>query len=263
MRGELAEDVRGFAAGVERDVEPVAGDPARDRDRRVAADAFEALLDLCRSPAGPSRASARRSRAAPRARARAARRRASAAAPLRAPPARTSRQTKHLTLSNRSPSQMSSDARAMCLSAAALCSTPTANARPRGPRLPRMSVVSDVADPLGRLRSWRHATHAAICDIARPWACGTVVRASRYPRYWDFNLVRVERECEMRRRAADRARGPRAGRSAPPSPGLRPRAMGRAAVCDVRAARLGGRAAAVDAPRGPSESRRRRCRAHP
>ncbi|MCW3067408.1 MAG: hypothetical protein JWL67_33 [Solirubrobacterales bacterium] len=31
-----------------------------------------------------------------------------------------------------------------------------------------------------------------MCDVIIPWAHGTVVRASRYPRYFDFNVVRVE-----------------------------------------------------------------------
>jgi GNAT superfamily N-acetyltransferase len=41
-------------------------------------------------------------------------------------------------------------------------------------------------------RAWQHARHDAICDTLEPWAHGTVVRASRYPSYYDFNLVRVE-----------------------------------------------------------------------
>jgi GNAT superfamily N-acetyltransferase len=38
--------------------------------------------------------------------------------------------------------------------------------------------------------------HAAVCDITEPWEFGTVVRASRYPDYYDYNLVRVERDPE-------------------------------------------------------------------
>ena len=41
-------------------------------------------------------------------------------------------------------------------------------------------------------RAWRDAAHAAVCDSFEPWAHGTVVRATRYPSYFDFNLVRVE-----------------------------------------------------------------------
>ena len=43
-----------------------------------------------------------------------------------------------------------------------------------------------------RARDWHHATQAAVCDVLEPWAHGTVVRATRYPSYFDFNLVRVE-----------------------------------------------------------------------
>jgi ribosomal protein S18 acetylase RimI-like enzyme len=45
-----------------------------------------------------------------------------------------------------------------------------------------------------RARAWRHACHAAVCDSIEPWAHGTVVRASHYPTYYDFNVVRVEQE---------------------------------------------------------------------
>jgi ribosomal protein S18 acetylase RimI-like enzyme len=43
-----------------------------------------------------------------------------------------------------------------------------------------------------RVRAWRHAAQAAVCDVLRPWAHGTVARATRYPDYYDFNVVRVE-----------------------------------------------------------------------
>jgi ribosomal protein S18 acetylase RimI-like enzyme len=43
-----------------------------------------------------------------------------------------------------------------------------------------------------RARAWRHAAHRAVCDVIEPWAHATVVRATRYPSYWDFNVVRVE-----------------------------------------------------------------------
>ena len=46
-------------------------------------------------------------------------------------------------------------------------------------------------------RSWRHSGQAAVCDLIEPWACGTVLRASRYPNYWDFNVVRVERDVDL------------------------------------------------------------------
>jgi ribosomal protein S18 acetylase RimI-like enzyme len=45
-----------------------------------------------------------------------------------------------------------------------------------------------------RARAWRHGFHAAVCETIEPWAHGTVVRASRYPTYYDLNVVRVEQE---------------------------------------------------------------------
>ena len=39
--------------------------------------------------------------------------------------------------------------------------------------------------------------HAAVCDVIEPWAHGTVVRATAYPSYYDFNLVRVEDDPAM------------------------------------------------------------------
>ena len=48
-----------------------------------------------------------------------------------------------------------------------------------------------------RARAWRHAAHRAVCDVVEPWAHGTVVRATPYPSYFDFNLVRVETETDM------------------------------------------------------------------
>jgi predicted GNAT family acetyltransferase len=41
-------------------------------------------------------------------------------------------------------------------------------------------------------RDWAHSAQAAVCDVAEPWEHGTVLRATRYPRYFDYNLVRVE-----------------------------------------------------------------------
>jgi predicted GNAT family acetyltransferase len=48
-----------------------------------------------------------------------------------------------------------------------------------------------------RARAWHHAAHAAVCDVLEPWPHGTVVRATRYPSYYDFNLVRVEEDPGM------------------------------------------------------------------
>lgn len=48
-----------------------------------------------------------------------------------------------------------------------------------------------------RARAWRRAAETAVCDVIEPWEHGTVVRATHLPDYWDFNLVRVERDPEM------------------------------------------------------------------
>jgi GNAT superfamily N-acetyltransferase len=52
-------------------------------------------------------------------------------------------------------------------------------------------------DVAARARAWRDAEHAAVCDVLDPWAHGTVVRATRYPSYFAFNLVRVEEDPGM------------------------------------------------------------------
>ena len=36
-----------------------------------------------------------------------------------------------------------------------------------------------------------------MCDVAQAWEYGTVWRASRFPDYWFYNLVRVERRCAL------------------------------------------------------------------
>ena len=48
-----------------------------------------------------------------------------------------------------------------------------------------------------RALHWQHSRHAAICDRIEPWAHGTVVRATEYPGYHDFNAVRVEEDPGM------------------------------------------------------------------
>jgi ribosomal protein S18 acetylase RimI-like enzyme len=61
-----------------------------------------------------------------------------------------------------------------------------------------MSATPSMHDPLTqRARDWHHAHQAAVCDSIEPWAHGTVVRASFYPTYYSFNLVRVEQEPEL------------------------------------------------------------------
>jgi GNAT superfamily N-acetyltransferase len=55
----------------------------------------------------------------------------------------------------------------------------------------------DAIELAARGRAWRHSAHIAICDVIEPWEHGTIVRASRYPTYYDFNLVRVERDPQL------------------------------------------------------------------
>ena len=50
-------------------------------------------------------------------------------------------------------------------------------------------MADDVAQ---RARAWRDAVHAKVCDVLEPWEHGTVARATRFPSYFDFNVVRVE-----------------------------------------------------------------------
>ncbi len=52
-------------------------------------------------------------------------------------------------------------------------------------------------DVASRARDWRNGAHAAFCDVIEPWAHGTVVRATRHPSYFDFNVVRVEQPLEL------------------------------------------------------------------
>jgi ribosomal protein S18 acetylase RimI-like enzyme len=63
-------------------------------------------------------------------------------------------------------------------------------------------------DETHRARDWVHAAQAAVCDVIEPWEHGTVVRATRHPNYWDYNVVRVEEDVDLSAdelvRAADR-----------------------------------------------------------
>jgi GNAT superfamily N-acetyltransferase len=59
------------------------------------------------------------------------------------------------------------------------------------------AVETQDRDVAARARACRNATHAAVCDLIEPWAHGTVARATRYPDYFDFNVVRVEQNPGM------------------------------------------------------------------
>jgi ribosomal protein S18 acetylase RimI-like enzyme len=53
------------------------------------------------------------------------------------------------------------------------------------------------SDAMARARAWHHGHQAVVCDVLEPWAHGTVVRATPYPGYFDFNVVRVEDDPAM------------------------------------------------------------------
>ena len=57
--------------------------------------------------------------------------------------------------------------------------------------------MSAAGDAAARARAWTHEVRAAVCDVSDPWEFGTVLRATRYPGYFDFNVVRVERDPGM------------------------------------------------------------------
>lgn len=48
-----------------------------------------------------------------------------------------------------------------------------------------------------RAREWLRGTQESVCDSIEPWEQGTVLRAARYPTYYNFNLVRVEGRAEI------------------------------------------------------------------
>jgi ribosomal protein S18 acetylase RimI-like enzyme len=58
-------------------------------------------------------------------------------------------------------------------------------------------VSARAADDAARARAWVHDSQAAVCDVIEPWEHGTVVRATRFPTYWDYNVVRVEDDAEI------------------------------------------------------------------
>lgn len=44
-----------------------------------------------------------------------------------------------------------------------------------------------------RALAWRRAQVAAVCDVLEPWEYGLVARATRFPGYYDFNALVVQR----------------------------------------------------------------------
>jgi len=60
-----------------------------------------------------------------------------------------------------------------------------------------MSATSEEGELAERARAFWRAHQAAVCDVQEAWAHGTVLRASRHPSYYSFNMVRVEEEPAM------------------------------------------------------------------
>jgi ribosomal protein S18 acetylase RimI-like enzyme len=52
--------------------------------------------------------------------------------------------------------------------------------------------------PAARARVWRIAALSASCDLIEPWDHGTIFRASRYPSYYDLNVLWVETPSQLR-----------------------------------------------------------------
>jgi GNAT superfamily N-acetyltransferase/ketosteroid isomerase-like protein len=57
--------------------------------------------------------------------------------------------------------------------------------------------IEPAAPDAHRAREWVHSAQEAVCDVVEPWEHGTVIRATRYPTYFDLNLVRVEDDAEL------------------------------------------------------------------
>src|SRR4051794_35767614 len=54
--------------------------------------------------------------------------------------------------------------------------------------------MSEPTELARRAAAWRRAGLAAVCDVVEPWEHGTIFRATRYPQYYDYNVLWVEGE---------------------------------------------------------------------
>ncbi len=59
------------------------------------------------------------------------------------------------------------------------------------PNLARVANIGSENDLAARARASRGAALDAVCDVMRPWTHGVVARATRYPHYYEYNVVRV------------------------------------------------------------------------
>ncbi len=55
-----------------------------------------------------------------------------------------------------------------------------------------MAGADHDSDVRRRARDWRVSGMEAVCDVVEPWEHGTVWRATRYPSYYDYNVLWVE-----------------------------------------------------------------------
>lgn len=56
-----------------------------------------------------------------------------------------------------------------------------------------MSLVTSAGELQQRALAWRRAQRQTVCDVLAPWEHGRVAFATRFPTYFDFNSVVVER----------------------------------------------------------------------
>ena len=54
------------------------------------------------------------------------------------------------------------------------------------------TTTTEAAGARERAVAWRHATHAAVCDVIERWEYGTLVRCTRLPDFFVYNGLRVE-----------------------------------------------------------------------
>jgi ribosomal protein S18 acetylase RimI-like enzyme len=52
-------------------------------------------------------------------------------------------------------------------------------------------MIGETTEMEARARAWQDSALAAVCDVLEPWEHGLIARATPYPRYFSFNLVRV------------------------------------------------------------------------
>lgn len=53
-------------------------------------------------------------------------------------------------------------------------------------------MAGERRDTEARAKAWCHYRQRRVCDVVEPWAHGTILRATRFPDYWDYNVLRVE-----------------------------------------------------------------------